>query len=57
MFGITIENYSAVYGKDEEECRNKIRKLMDEGKITEVVEAPHPSRLSSKKCDWVAYVR
>ena len=57
MFGITIENYSALWCKNEEECRDKIRKLMDEGKITEVVEAPHPTRLNSKKCDWVAYVR
>lgn len=57
MFGITIEDYSAVCGKNEEECRDKIRKLMDEGKITEIVEAPHPIRLNSKACDWVAYVK
>lgn len=57
MFGITIEDYSAVWCKNEEECRDKIRKLMDEGKITEIVEAPHPTRLNSKTCDWVAYVK
>lgn len=61
MLGVTIENYSSVWGKDEQECKNKVRKLMDEGRITEIVAEPHPSRPSAvrlgKKCDWVAYVR
>jgi len=53
---ITVESYSCVTGKDEQECKEKVKKLMDAGRIHEVIEEPHPSRPSNKKSNWVAYV-
>lgn len=57
MFGIETVDYSAVFGKTEEECRNNVQKFFELGKITEVVEDAHPTRKNTVKCDWVAYVR
>lgn len=56
MFGVSLESYSCVVGKDEQECKEKVKKLMDAGMIHEVIEEPHPSMPFSKKSDWVAYV-
>lgn len=43
------------YNEDEQECKENVKKLMDAGKIKEVVTEPRPSRPSAirlgKKCD------
>ena len=57
MFGIEVADYSAVVGKSEQECKDKVQKFLELGKITEVVEEAHPMRRNSTKCDWVTYVR